>query len=69
MGKVIAGATAILSVAAVAATINATNTARLPETSIADNVIFFFVVTIALGMGALVFEIGKLVGPQEERRS
>lgn len=69
MTRIISGITAVICVALVASTINATRIVKLPGVTLFDHIAFFLAVCIALGLGALVFEVGKQIGPQEERRS
>ncbi len=67
MTRFISGLTAVLCVAFAASIINSAQIARIPGTNLADHAVFFLLVFTALGLGAIVFEIGKMVGPQKER--
>jgi heme/copper-type cytochrome/quinol oxidase subunit 2 len=69
MGKVINGIIALLSVAAVATTLNATSAVPLQGATPLDYAIVLCAWVIVFGIGALTFEVGKAIGPQQDERS
>ena len=69
MGKIISGTVALLCVSLVATAIKAGSVVPAEAAPLSAYVSFFFAVCIALGFGAVVFEAGKLIGPNDERRS
>jgi len=68
LSKFISGAIAVLCVSLVATAIKAGSGISPTTAPLAAYASFFFSVVIALGFGALVFEAGKAIGPNDERR-